>query len=253
MSKYFSNAITSFCMLLILTLCTCCYFGIDSMAELTKKAVGVLPFGKYIWDFYQVQTGTYENHIGSLSFTTLEFSKSLLKFVLTGYIYHFVVRKFVEFVLFDPIYDDEMVSKTYRISTKIKAEFFYNVGFALAALLAGSALEAFGRLPFFQNNAYPDLVRILQSVIYSLVSVAGIFEAYRWILLSCKAASSVVGAVFVKLVLLPLLKGAFRLFLAAGMLIFAHQLCVNPETSYALGVLIVMMAGLGTIIWAVKQ
>ena len=242
MSKYFSNAITSFCMLLILTLCTCCYFGIDSMAELTKKAVGVLPFGKYIWDFYQVQTGTYENHIGSLSFTTLEFSKSLLKFVLTGYIYHF-----------DPIYDDEMVSKTYRISTKIKAEFFYNVGFALAALLAGSALEAFGRLPFFQNNAYPDLVRILQSVIYSLVSVAGIFGAYRWILLSCKAASSVVGAVFVKLVLLPLLKGAFRLFLAAGMLIFAHQLCVNPETSYALGVLIVMMAGLGTIIWAVKQ
>ena len=217
------------------------------MAELTKKAVGVLPFGKYIWDFYQVQTGTYENHIGSLSFTTLEFSKSLLKFVLTGYIYHFVVRKFVEFVLFDPIYDDEMVSKTYRISTKIKAEFFYNVGFALAALLAGSALEAFGRLPFFQNNAYPDLVRILQSVIYSLVSVAGIFGAYRWILLSCKAASSVVGA------LLPLLKGAFRLFLAAGMLIFAHQLCVNPETSYALGVLIVMMAGLGTIIWAVKQ
>ena len=111
-------------MLLILTLCTCCYFGIDSMAELTKKAVGVLPFGKYIWDFYQVQTGTYENHIGSLSFTTLEFSKSLLKFVLTGYIYHFVVRKFVEFVLFDPIYDDEMVSKTYRISTKIKSEFF---------------------------------------------------------------------------------------------------------------------------------
>lgn len=210
----------------------------------------MLPFGKYIWDFYQVRTGTYENHIGSLSFTTLEFSKLLLKFVFTGYIYHFVVRKFVMFVLFDPIYDEENVSKTYRISTKIKAEFFYNVGFALAALLAGSALEAFGRLPFLQSNAYPDLVRILQSVIYSLVSVAGIFGAYRWSLLSCKAASS---AAFIKLVLFSLLKGAFRLLLAAGMLIFAHQLCVNPETSYAFGVLIVMMAGLGTIILAIKQ
>ena len=144
-------------MLAILTLCLCCYFDIDSMAELTKKAVGVLPFGKYIWDFYQVRTGTYENHIGSLSFTTLEFSKSLLKFVLTGYIYHFVVRKFVEFVLFDPIYNEEYVSKTYRISTKIKAEFFYNVGFALAALLAGLALEAFGRLPFFQAVTLDEL------------------------------------------------------------------------------------------------
>lgn len=61
------------------------------------------------------------------------------------------------------------------------------------------------------------------------------------------------GAVFVKLVLFPLVKGAFRLFLAAGMLIFAHQLCVNPEISYAFGVLIVMMAGLGIIIWAIKQ
>ena len=46
----------------------------------------------------------------------------------------------------------------------------------MAALLAGSALEAFGRLPFFQNNAYPDLVRILQSVIYSLVSVLVFLE-----------------------------------------------------------------------------
>lgn len=252
MSKYFSNAITSFCMLAILTLCICCYFGIDSMAELTKKAVGVLPFGKYIWDFYQIRTGIYQNHIGSFSFTTLEFSKSLLKFVFTEYIYHFIVRKIVMLVLFDPIYN-ENVPNTYRISTKIKAEFFYNVGFALAALLSGSALEALGRLPFLQNNAYPDLIRVLQSVIYSLVSVAGIFGAYRWILLSCKAASSAAGAAFIKLVLFPLVKGAFRLLLATIMLLFAHQLCISPETSYAFGVLFIVMIGLEMIISAIKQ
>lgn len=239
-------------MLAILTLCICCYFGIDSMAELTKKAVGVLPFGKYIWDFYQIRTGTYQNHIGSFSFTTLEFSKSLLKFVFTGYIYHFIVRKIVMLVLFDPIYN-ENVPNTYRISTKIKAEFFYNVGFALAALLSGSALEALGRLPFLQNNAYPDLIRVLQSIIYSLVSVAGIFGAYRWILLSCKAASSAAGAAFIKLVLFPLVKGAFRLLLATIMLLFAHQLCISPETSYAFGVLFIMMIGLEMIISAIKQ
>lgn len=178
MSRYFSDAVNLLGLLIILVIVLCSYLDVNTVHELLKKTIEELPFGSYVITIYEIKMNIYQTSSATTIWgTTLEISKELFKFVINGYIYHFIVRNIVGIILYTPLNTN---ASPYKFWYSLKASLLCNIGYVLTAILADGIVQRISLAHFWSNSSHQNLFNFLQTIIYTLISTIGIGDMFLW-------------------------------------------------------------------------